>query len=98
MALYRLSNRAAADVDALFEYTILNFGLLQARQYLLALHDRFELLALNPMYGRAADDLSPGLRRSEIGSHVAFYSAQEGVVFIARVLHQTMDAKSQLAS
>ena len=32
MAVYSLSSKAAADLDQIHEYTILNFGLKQARR------------------------------------------------------------------
>jgi plasmid stabilization system protein ParE len=38
MAVYSLSSKAAADLDQIHEYTILNFGLKQARAYLSGLH------------------------------------------------------------
>ena len=34
MAAYRLSRKAATDLDGIHEYTIANFGLAQARDYL----------------------------------------------------------------
>ena len=33
MAAYRLTRRAAADLDAVFEYTAARFGVEQARRY-----------------------------------------------------------------
>ena len=62
MAVYSLSSKAAADLDAIYEYTILHFGLEQARVYLLGLHERFAMLAEQPTHGRKADELAPGLR------------------------------------
>jgi len=72
MAVYRLSSKAAADLDAVYEYTILNFGLEQARAYLSGLHERFETLAEHPMHGRKAGELAPGLRRFEYQSPSSF--------------------------
>jgi toxin ParE1/3/4 len=48
MAVYSLSSKAAADLDGIYEYTILNFGLEQARMYLQGLHERFATLAEHP--------------------------------------------------
>ena len=91
MGVYSLSFKAAADLDRIHEYTILNFGLKQAREYLSGLHERFEALAENPMHGRNASELSPGLRRLEYQSHVVFYVPKEKGIRIVRVLHQSMD-------
>ena len=41
MAAYRLTPRAADDLDGIYEYTIVNFGLERARDYLNGLHRRF---------------------------------------------------------
>ncbi|MEK9141767.1 MAG: type II toxin-antitoxin system RelE/ParE family toxin [Nitrospirota bacterium] len=51
MAGYSLSSKAAADLDGIYEYTILHFGLEQARVYLFGLHERFQMLAEQPTQG-----------------------------------------------
>ena len=93
MAAYSLSGKAASDLDGIYEYTILNFGLEQARAYLLGLHERFQILADNPGVGRSAAQLAPELRRHEYQSHIIFYTPKEKGVLIMRVLHTRMDAK-----
>ncbi len=70
MAVYSLSSKAAADLFQIYEFTILNFGLKQAQDNLTGLHERFESLVENPVQGRSASELSPGLRRPEYESHV----------------------------
>ncbi len=91
MAAYSLSPKAAADLDGIYEYTIVNFGLAQARNYLLGLHERFQTLADSPLYGRSAAELAPNLRRLEYQSHIMFYVPKEQGVLIVRVLHESMD-------
>ena len=96
MAAYRLSGKADADLEGIYEYTILNFGLAQARDYLNGLHERFARLAEQPMLGRSVSRLSSGLRRHAYRSHVMFYLPQDGGVTIVRVLHRCMDAPRHL--
>ncbi len=91
MAGYNLSSKAAADLDGIYEYTILHFGLEQARGYLFSLHERFQMLAVQPTQGRTVDELAPGLRRIEYQSHVVFYMSKDDGIRIVRVLHQRMD-------
>ena len=91
MAVYSLSSKAAADLDGIYEYTILHFGLEQARVYLLGLHERFEMLAKQPTQGRKADELAPGLRQLGYQSHIVFYLAKNDGIRIVRVLHHSMD-------
>ena len=59
MAACRLTPKAADDLDGIYEYTITNFGLGQARDYLNGLHRRFGDLAERPTLGRGADRLAP---------------------------------------
>lgn len=91
MAGYSLSSKATADLEGIYEYTILHFGLEQARAYLFGLHERFQMLAEQPMQGRKADELAPGLRRVEYQSHIVFYISTGTGIRIVRVLHQRMD-------
>jgi len=91
MAVYKLSGKASADVDDIYEYTIVNFGIEQARTYLNGLGDCLEALAENPLRGRAADELASELRRYEYQSHVVFFREMEQYTLIVRVLHKSMD-------
>ena len=93
MAAYSLSGKAVSDLDGIYEYTILNFGLEQAQAYLLGLHERFQILADNPGIGRNAAQLAPEIRCHEYQSHVVFYIPKKKGVLIVRVLHSRMDAK-----
>lgn len=97
MAAYSLSGKAVSDLDGIYEFTILNFGLEQAQAYLLGLHERFQILADNPGVGRSAVQLAPELRRHEYQSHVVFYIPKEKGTLILRVLHSRMDAKRHFA-
>lgn len=91
MASYRLSNKADNDIAEHYEYGILNFGLGQAREYLLGLHQKFQTLAENPLLGRSATEIKADLRRLEYGSHVVFYLPEQDGVLIVRVLRKEMD-------
>ena len=95
MGAYRLSRKAAADVEGIYTYTIEQHGLALARQYLDGLHACFQHLAEHPMLGRGADRIAPGVRRHECQSHVVFYVLDKSGVNIARVLHVRMDAPRQ---
>lgn len=91
MAVYKLSGKASADVDDIYEYTIVNFGIEQARTYLHGLGDCFKALAENQLRGRAADELASGLSRYEYQPHVVFYREMAQYTLIVRVLHKSMD-------
>ncbi len=91
MAGYRLTQKATDDLDTIYEYTTVNFGLEQARGYLTGLHERFKELAARSAMGRNAEPLAPGLRRYPYRSHVVFYVSVDKSVLIVRVLHESMD-------
>ena len=91
MAVYRLSRKAASDIEDIYTYTIEQHGLAAARKYLDGLHSCFELLAEYPMLGRRADQIAPGVRRHEFQAHVVFYVQRKANIRIARVLHARMD-------
>jgi toxin ParE1/3/4 len=91
MAAYSLSLKAVEDLDEIYEYTILNFGLEQAKTYLLGLHEHFQKLASNSALGRDADSLAPKLRRYTYQLHVVFYLLASHGALVVRVLHERMD-------
>lgn len=95
---YSISEKASTDIEGIYEYGILNFGLAQAQEYVLGLHDCCQVLADNPALGRYADQLVPQLRRHEYRSDVVFYMEQGNGVFIIRVLGSSMDIKQHIKS
>jgi len=96
MATYSLTAKAAEDLERIYEYSVLTFGLVQARYYLNGLHQLFQTLAENPMLGRSAERLAPKMRRIEYKSHSVFYRNENRHALIVRVLHQTMDVDRHL--
>ncbi len=84
------------DLEAIAEYTIEQFGIEQARDYRDQLKGCFEQLADNPGLGRAAEQLSAGLRRFEYRSHIIFYQAIDSDILVVRVLHYRMDVRRHL--
>ena len=91
MADFRLSTRAAADLEGIARYTIETFGVEQARRYRDDLEACFRTLAENPRLGRSAERLRPGLRRFERRSHAVFYMQNEDGILIVRILHARME-------
>ncbi len=96
MAEYRLSRRAAMDVEAIAAFTIQRFGIERARRYRDELKACLAELAENPRLGRRAEQLAKGLRRFEHQSHIVFYKREEEAILIVRVLHNRMDAPKHL--
>src|SRR5438552_11419886 len=73
MASYQLTEDAEADVDGIYEYSILHFGLQQARDYVNSLQGCFGNLADNPGLGRDYSHVKANARRFEYQSHSVYY-------------------------
>jgi toxin ParE1/3/4 len=91
---YRVSRLAEADIDAIYAYTVKNWSGTQADTYYGEIIAAFDGLVSGSKIGHiAAVDSYLALR---VGSHSVFYRIEEDTVFIARVLHQTMDVERHL--
>jgi toxin ParE1/3/4 len=90
MALFRFSRRAEADLLSIGAYTLRTWGDDQTIRYLDELETCCRMLAGNPALGRSCDDVRPGLRRMECGSHVVFYRKDAEGILVSRILHQGM--------
>ena len=86
MASYRLSNRALADLDRLYERGILTFGPRLADGYYDELITRMQEIADQPKLYPAIDDIREGYRRSVYGAHSIYYRIEAQGVEIVRVL------------
>jgi toxin ParE1/3/4 len=93
MPSFRLSAEAAADVEAIGDYSITIFGLARALKYHLALESHFELLGQFPRLGIPTYDLRTGLYRYPYEAHTIFYTIEPDHVFIVRVLYARADFK-----
>lgn len=87
---YRFAIRARADLRSIAEYTLERWGTDQCLRYLVALEECCQRLADDPSYGRACDDILPGLFRKEQGRHVVFYRLRPYGVRVVAILHDRM--------
>lgn len=94
MGHYELSQLAVQDLARIYEYGILNFGIIQAQDYLIGLQDSFQILADNKLFGRSAERIAPNLRKLEYETDVIYYVPNQNGILIVRVLHQSMDHPS----
>lgn len=88
---FRLTPRAAADLDAIADYTLEKWGLAQMEEYLRSLNHRFEWLTENPFAGRERNDVHPGYRSIPEGSHIIFYIINDEWIDIIGIPHKSMD-------
>lgn len=92
----RLTPRAEADLDEIWNYTADSWGIEQAELYIRDLWLAMEFVAADPRRGKASDDVRPGYRRYRAGSHLIFYRVAGEDIEVVRVLHQRMDHEQHL--
>ena len=95
MAAYKLNEEADEDLDCLYEYGVLSFGLDRADVYYDGLIERFCELADNPHLWQAVDYIRIGYRRSVFASHSIYYRIDGDNVEIMRILGK-QDPKKEL--
>lgn len=96
MAGYHLTDKADADIDNIFVYSVENFGLERARTYVFGLHDTFDILAENELIGIDVGNIKFGHRRHMYESHSIYYRIDDHGIEIMRVLHMSQDALRNL--
>lgn len=86
-----LSAAAQADLRSILQYTLERQGAEQRR----IVRERFAQvmrdLAAFPNLGRSRDDILPGLRNFPIMSHIIFYSFEDGMIRVVRILHEKVN-------
>jgi toxin ParE1/3/4 len=94
LAKVAFSRRAGVDLQGIGEYTQQTWGVRKASLYLADLEQCCQLLAENPLLGRSCDEIRPGLRRMEHGSHVVLYrlhtNRRTSGILVSRILHRSM--------
>lgn len=95
---YKLSGKAAEDIESIWLYTFENWSLEQADRYVNLIFDEIEYIAANPEAGKDYSHIRKNYRCSKVKSHFFFYrlAAKEKVVEIIRVLHERMDIENRL--
>lgn len=86
MAKYKLSVQAANDLEQIFIYGAMNFGLPRAEDYIEGLQQHIAKLAEHPHRYPAVDEIREGYRRSVYGSHSIYYRVEIDISLIVRIL------------
>jgi toxin ParE1/3/4 len=95
MSAYRLSFRARADLDEIWDYSVGKWGRQKATGYLRQIRHAVETVAEGPDLGMRQDEIRSGYQTPTVGSHVIFYRLGTAVE-IVRILHQSMDVRLHL--
>jgi toxin ParE1/3/4 len=86
-----LSEGAKADIRDIVSYTQKKYGEQQARKYVALLHHHMELLADMPHLGHSRSDIPIDYKAEVAGKHIIVFTKRAETIFIARILHSSMD-------
>ena len=89
-AEYRLAPEAKRDLEAIWLYTLEEWGLEQANRYTDELTDVFAQLAVGPQLGTACYHIRTGYRSSRVGRHLVYYRVTNYGIAVVRILHDRM--------
>ena len=96
VAEIRLLRRAESDLIAIAEYTVAQFGTMQAHSYRDGLLATLDALAEHPLMGSNQGHIRPGLRRHVYESHTIYYRPTANGVVIQRILGPGQDPLREL--
>ena len=97
MVKYELTNKAVADLNEIWEYTLENWSENQADRYYDMLLGIFQDIADNPELGKNYDGIKSDLFGLKANRHVIFYRKSEvNPIEITRILHERMDLKKRI--
>ena len=98
MAKIRLSRKAIADLDGIWEYTVQTWSEDQAVVYYRQIYNAIQSLDSIPLFlEKKYDIVKPGVLGYRVGHHVIFYKRdKDGTISVDRILHERMDYQRQL--
>jgi toxin ParE1/3/4 len=96
---YKISVKAAADLEKIWLYSFENWSLERADRYINLIFDEIEYLVTNPKTGKDFSHIRDHYRCSKVKSHLIFYrqTSNSADIEIIRILHQSMDIENRLA-
>ena len=98
MAEIRLSRKAIADLDGIWDYTVETWSEDQAVIYYRQIYTTIQGLNNLPVFlEKGYDIIKPGLFGFKVGHHIVFYKKhKDGSIWVDRILHEKMDYQRHL--
>lgn len=89
-AEYWLTPEAERDMEAIWLYTLEEWGFEQANLYIDELTEAFGQLAASPKMAVSCDHIRKGYRHSQVGRHVIYFQQTDYGIALIRILHGRM--------
>jgi toxin ParE1/3/4 len=86
----RKTPQTEIDLTSIWDF-IAHDNIRAADALLVRIEAAFDMLAANPLAGRARDDLAPKIRSFPVGNYIVFYLPLSDDVEVVRVLHGRQD-------
>ena len=96
MDKFELSDEAKEDIRDISAYTLSTYGERQADIYLDNLYCCLQSIGENPHLGHFRADIPAGYKALGSGRHIIIYTVSATCVFVARILHDSMDMLKHL--
>ena len=90
MTPFSVTALAEDDLDEIWYYIAQN-NPAAADRLIDTFHDKFSLLATQPLIGQARDELRPHLRSFTVGNYVIYFHPADDRILVIRVLHAARD-------
>ena len=84
---WKLLPSAAADLDAIWDYTADTWSVDQAESYLSGIEHTLELLVAHPELGPEHQEINPPVRLHPHRSHLIIYRLEAEFVIVLRIGH-----------
>ena len=95
---FKIQPEAEKDLEAIWSYSVENWGVKKALDYLDGLDNVFRMLTNNPNISNLFQKFIPPVRIHHHNSHLIVYIVEEEKIVIIRVLHESMSLDKQLDS
>jgi toxin ParE1/3/4 len=86
----RKTPQTEIDLTSIWDF-IAHDNIRAADALLVRIEAAFDMLAANPLAGRARDDLAPKIRSFPVGNYIVFYLPLSEGIEVVRVLHGRQD-------
>lgn len=96
MLKIKLSPQAIIDLEEIYDFTALTWGIKQADKYQDELYSRMESISKNPLIGSLYYFKHGDYRKVNINRHIILYRQNDKECIVVRILHERMDLETKL--
>jgi len=93
---YSISDKAIADLEEIWRYTIKKWSVEQADRYYNLIFDKIDYICNNIDAGKSMSHIRQNYRAEKVKSHIIFYRVVNDTIEIIRILHERMDIENRL--